>query len=82
MSLSGTRNSASVAATYAVMRNLGRDGYRKVVKRCMENTRYLAKKLRDIGHNPVIEPKVNILAVRVRNPLNIIEAMNENGWRY
>jgi len=83
MSLSGTRNSASVAATYAVMRHLGREGYQKVVDQCMDNTRYLQRKLGSIGLAPVIEPVINVLAVPVHEPhtpQSVIEAMNKRGW--
>lgn len=81
MSLSGTRNSASVAATYAVMRHLGTNGYRRIVKRCMENTTYLMKRLRPLGIEPVMEPKINVLAVRIRSHEAVVKAMREKGWR-
>ncbi|MCK4613364.1 MAG: tyrosine decarboxylase MfnA [Thermoplasmata archaeon] len=80
MSLSGTRNSASVAAAYAVMRGLGREGYRRVTERCMNNTRHLTRKLRKMGLEPVIEPKTNVLAVRMENPLDVVREMNRKGW--
>ena len=80
MSLSGTRNSASVAATYAVMRYLGCQGYKHVVGQCMETTRYLAKKLGSMGIEPVIEPVMNVVAARSRDPGMIVKAMRRKGW--
>jgi len=63
-SLLGTRNSAGVAAAYAAMRSLGRGGYRKIVARCMKNTRTIVERAREAGIEPVIEPVVNIAAFR------------------
>ena len=80
MSLSGTRNSAAVAATYAVMRHFGWEGYRKVVRRCMENTRYLAGRLRSMGILPAIEPRINVVAGRVEDPSSIVQGMEMKGW--
>jgi len=81
MSLSGTRNSASVAATYAVMTYLGRDGYKKIVHECMDNTRYLEMKLRELGLESVIKPIINVLAVRCDDPSSVITEMNKHGWK-
>lgn len=80
MSLSGTRHSASVAAVYAVMRNFGYDGYRKVVEKCMENTRYLTARLKKMGLQPVIEPVINVVAVRMKGVEKVIKGMADKGW--
>ncbi len=63
-SLAGTRSGASAAATYAVMRYLGRDGYRNIVAQCMENTQLLVDNMRRIGLETVIEPVLNIAAFK------------------
>lgn len=80
MSLSGTRNSASIAATYAVMRSMGHEGYERVVERCMEHTRYLAKRIRDLGLTPAMEPVMNVLAARMEDPQVVVKRMQERGW--
>src|SRR2546428_3920797 len=51
-SLLGTRNSAGVAAAYAAMRSLGRDGYRRIVARCMKNTALIVDRAREAGIEP------------------------------
>ncbi len=79
-SLAGTRNSAPVASTYAVMRHMGREGYMKVVNRCMDLTRYLAVKLEELGLEKVIEPRINVLAVTAKDPGSIIKEMRKKGW--
>lgn len=66
--LTGTRSGAAVAATYAVMNFLGKEGYRKMVSQCMELTHYLLKKLADIDVHPLIEPVMNVVALQVPKP--------------
>ena len=63
--LTGTRSGAAVAATYAVMTFLGKEGYRKIVSECMEMTDYLLKKVAEIGIYPLIEPVMNVVALDV-----------------
>lgn len=66
--LTGTRSGASVAATYAVMRFLGKEGYTKVVKKCMDLTRYLVKRVQALGIQPVIDPVMNVVTLDVPHP--------------
>src|SRR3989454_7445494 len=80
-SLLGTRNSAGVAAAYAAMRSLGREGYRKIVARCMKNTRTIVERARESGIEPVIEPLVNIAAFRVPDVEGTQRALEKRGWR-
>jgi len=80
-SLLGTRNSAGVAAAYAAMRSLGRGGYRKIVARCMKNTRTIVERAREAGIEPVIEPVVNIAAFRVGDVEAVQRALEKKGWR-
>ena len=63
--LTGTRPGSAVAATYAVMKHLGREGYRQKVAGCMDLTCTLQKKLEGIGLSPCIQPKINILTVQI-----------------
>lgn len=78
--LAGTRGSGAVAATWAVMRHLGRDGYIRVVRTCMENTRYLMRRLSELGLSPVVEPTMNVLAVRHDDPSYIERALRGDGY--
>ena len=63
--LTGTRPGAAVAATYAVMKHLGRDGYRKNVAYCMDLTDHFQKELEKIGLKPCLKPQINIVTVNV-----------------
>jgi tyrosine decarboxylase/aspartate 1-decarboxylase len=79
-SLAGTRSGASAAATYAVMRYLGREGYRNIVAQCMANTWRLHDKLVDIGLEPVIDPVLNIAAFHVPDPQGVRRRLCEYDW--
>lgn len=80
--LTGTRSGASVAATYAVMKHLGRDGYTQVVSRCMSLTQLLLQETEKIGLHPVIDPVMNILALSVSQPKKIRkELATRFGWQ-
>jgi len=63
--LTGTRPGAAVAAAYAVMRHLGRDGYKKNVAYCMDLTDHFQNELEKIGLKPYLEPKINIITVYI-----------------
>jgi len=80
-SLLGTRNSAGVAAAYAAMRSLGREGYRRIVARCMRNTRAILKRAREAGIEPVIEPVMNVVAFPVRDVEGVQSALDARGWK-
>jgi len=63
--LTGTRSGAAVAATYAVMKYLGKEGYRKNVAYCMDLTDYFQKELQKINLQPYLVPRINIITVSV-----------------
>lgn len=79
-SLSGTRPGASVAATYAVMRHLGQEGYMKIAKRCIELTNYTKKILKKTGFNLITDPPLNILGIQVTNPYQVSQKLKKKGW--
>jgi tyrosine decarboxylase/aspartate 1-decarboxylase len=61
----GTRSGASVIAAWAVMKHLGMEGYRKIVKRCMRLTFRVAREIPKIeGMGIVTEPTMNILGLK------------------
>jgi len=80
-SLLSTRGSAGVASTYAAMRSLGREGYRRIVRKCMDNTARIADRARKGGLAFPIEPVMNILAVRLRDPSAVQRGLEARGWR-
>ena len=79
-SLAGTRSGASAAGTYAVMRHLGREGYRRIVSKCMDNTMLLYGELKGLGLEPVIEPVLNIVTFKVSNAQTVRKRLCDAGW--
>ena len=80
LSLLGTRPGAAAAATYAVLQELGWDGYRDVVRRCMDTTRHAAERLNAAGFTLVTEPETNVVAVQVDNPQRVADELAQKGW--
>ena len=80
-SLTGTRSGAAVAATFAVMMRLGKKGFREMVGSCMELTRHLVRGAREMGLEPVIEPVMNVVALKVESPEKIREKLMQRGWQ-
>ena len=79
----GTRSGASVIAAWAVMKHLGREGYVKVIKRCMRLTLKLAKEIPKIsGMSIVAEPSMNVLGLKSdRFAVNkIARELRRKGW--
>ena len=79
-SLTGTRSGAAAAATYAVMMHLGRNGFKKLVDYCMDLTRYIVSGARDIGVEPVIDPVMNVVALKVQEPAKVRQELMNLGW--
>ncbi len=77
----GTRSGAPVAAAYAVAQYLGFEGYKKVVKSCMDVTRYTEKRITELGLNLVTTPTMNVIGVRLKKPSQIVKELSKKGWR-
>ncbi len=78
----GTRTGASTAATWALLKYLGREGYQKVSKDCMEITELLNKGIIESGFKVVTEPELNIVAFvsDVMSVDEIAERLENLGW--
>lgn len=63
--LLGTRQSGSVAASYAAILYFGWDGYRNIVKECMENTDYLVKRAEEENFEILTKPEMNIVNIKI-----------------
>lgn len=79
-SLTGTRSGASIAATYAVLKHLGKNGYKKIVEGCMKNTKTLVDGVKEFGIETLIEPIMNVVALKVNNAYFIKNKLKEKGW--
>jgi tyrosine decarboxylase / aspartate 1-decarboxylase len=76
----GTRTGASAAATWAVFKSLGIEGFQKNVDACMRNTGRLRKGVEALGFELVVEPVLNILAFRGKNTKILAEKLRGLGW--
>lgn len=77
----GTRSGAAVASAFAAFRSLGKEGYRKIVCKCMKTTRLLADGLTDAGFTLVVEPKLNIVTFRCDScTKRLAQKLRQQGW--
>ncbi|NOZ82786.1 MAG: tyrosine decarboxylase MfnA [Euryarchaeota archaeon] len=76
--LLGTRSGASAAAVFAVLKSMGREGYRRVVEECMRNTLLLREELLRLGFR-VREPWMNILVFEHPEVDAVVE-LRRRGW--
>ena len=82
--LLGTRPAAPIIATWAIMKSLGRSGYRKVVSFCMQLTQHAKERVETSGLlKLVINPVMNVCGILSREaPLDAVVSMMEmKGWR-
>ena len=79
----GTRLGASSAATYAIMKYFGKEGYMEIVQKLMANTLFLKENLENIGYEIVCEPELNIVAFNHPNmDTNVLaQKLEEKGWK-
>ena len=77
--LLGTRPGAAAASAYAVMRYMGRDGYRRVAMDCMRKTFYMVDLLEEAGIE-YFEPELNIVAIKVKKPFKVASELARMGW--
>ena len=77
----GTRSGAPVAAAYAVAQYLGQEGYTKVVKSCMDVTKYTETRITDLGLDLITLPMMNVLGVKMKRPTVVTKHLAAKGWR-
>ena len=79
----GTRLGASSAATYAIMKYFGKEGYSKIAQELMENTKFFAQNLKDLGYKIICEPELNIVAFNhpTIETHELAEKLEDLGWK-
>ena len=79
----GTRLGASSAATYAVMKYFGKEGYSKLANEMMGNTKFLKEGLEELGYDLVCEPELNIVAFNHPDvETNVVaQKLEDLGWK-
>ncbi len=79
----GTRTGASAAATWALMKYFGHEGYMEVAKDCMDITQMLANGIEESGFKLIREPQLNLVAFKSEE-IEIEEIVDEiegYGWK-
>jgi len=79
----GTRSGASAVAVWALLTHLGREGYKAVVKRCMNLTSKLAEGIEKMDKvSLVTKPVMNVVGIKsnVIDVRLIAQKLREKGW--
>jgi tyrosine decarboxylase / aspartate 1-decarboxylase len=76
----GTRSAASAAATWAVFASLGREGFKKTIKNCMDSTMFLYEGLEKASFEVLLRPVMNIVAFRSANSKLLADVLRQRGW--
>ena len=80
----GTRPGGTVIAFWAIFHHLGMEGFKKIVKQCMDNTMFLKKRLSRInGIKLAADPVMNLIGITTENGDDICkidEEMRKRDW--
>ncbi len=79
--ITGTRPGANALAVWAMIKHLGFEGYKRVVKEAMELSRWFARELKRIpGVYLIREPVLNIVSFGTENLETAEEELKRRGW--
>jgi len=76
----GTRTGAGAASAYAVIRHLGREGFKAVARKNLENRRYLLDEAEKRGLKALFAPELLIVAFASKSPASVVRMLEERGW--
>lgn len=86
LTITGTRSGASAIAFWALMKHLGRNGFKENVKRCWDNTQYFVKRVKEIeGIELACNPVINVVGIKASSNISksicrIDEELRKKGW--
>lgn len=78
--LTGTRSGASAASIYAVIKSLGKEGFKEIVRGYFEKRDFFIKELKKHKLKLLIKPDLNIVAVKSRNSKKVLQRLEERKW--
>jgi len=79
--ISGSRSGGAIAATWATINYLGFDGYRRIVKGCMENTKFLCDEIGKLkGAELFRKPELNVVGIKFDNLESTSIELIKRGW--
>ncbi|MCC7557568.1 MAG: tyrosine decarboxylase MfnA [Methanobacteriaceae archaeon] len=78
----GTRTGASAAATWALLKYMGKEGYTALSRNCMEITKTLAQGLKELELELITEPELNIVAFKSEKMSvdELAQKLSDKGW--
>ena len=79
--ITGTRPGANALAVWAMIKHLGFNGYKEIVRKAMELSRWFAGELKKIpGVKLIREPVLNIVSFSTENLEAVEEELKRRGW--
>ena len=70
----GTRPGGTIIAFWAIIKSLGIKGFNKIIQKCMDNTSYLIKRIREIqGIKIPAKPVMNVVGITTENGESVCE---------
>ncbi|WP_258083428.1 tyrosine decarboxylase MfnA [Thermococcus thermotolerans] len=79
--ITGTRPGASALAVWAMIKHLGFEGYKEIVREAMDLSRWFAEELKKIpGVYLIREPVLNIVSFGTKNLEEVEEELKRRGW--
>ena len=80
----GTRPGSPIIAFWAIIKLLGINGFKEIVKKCMENTKFLAQRISEIdGVKLVVDPVMNVVGITTESGNSVCELekiLRNNKW--
>ncbi|HTY74918.1 MAG TPA: tyrosine decarboxylase MfnA [Candidatus Nanoarchaeia archaeon] len=76
----GTRPGASAAAAWAAFESMGREGFKRTVKRCIDLTAFLKDRLEKSNFEIIAKPTMNIVAFRTTNSKLLVDQLRKRGY--
>ncbi|MFX0008808.1 MAG: tyrosine decarboxylase MfnA [Candidatus Hermodarchaeota archaeon] len=80
----GTRPGGPIIAFWVILKYLGINGFKEIVKKCMENTEYLVQRISEIqGVRIAANPVLNIVGITTENGDSVCEleqVLRKNLW--
>jgi tyrosine decarboxylase/aspartate 1-decarboxylase len=78
LNIVGTRPGGTIISFWAILKYLGINGFKKIIKDCMDNKNYLIKRLSEIdGIKLATEPVMNIVGLTLESGKSICDLDNE-----
>lgn len=78
--LTGTRTGAGVVSCYAVIKHLGREGFKKITRQYYENKEYLIRLLRERGLESAYYSDLNIVSIKSADATKALTMLEGKKW--